>query len=63
MWFPQATVSGQKFNGEASTFRSLYALLFFFYPKTDMKLTADLINNSVSHINPVGDRELILRGT
>lgn len=27
-----------------------------------MKLTADLINNSISHINPVGDRELILRG-
>ncbi|KAG2201666.1 hypothetical protein INT47_003892 [Mucor saturninus] len=26
-----------------------------------MKLTADLINNSISHINPVGDRELILR--
>lgn len=27
-----------------------------------MKLTADLINNSLSHINPLGDRELILRG-
>ncbi|KAI7904728.1 U2 small nuclear ribonucleoprotein A [Cokeromyces recurvatus] len=26
-----------------------------------MKLTADLINNSLSHINPLGDRELILR--
>lgn len=27
-----------------------------------MKLTADLISNSLSQINPTGDRELILRG-
>jgi hypothetical protein len=27
-----------------------------------MKLTADLISNSLSQINPLGDRELILRG-
>ncbi|KAI9473828.1 MAG: leucine-rich repeat-domain-containing protein [Benjaminiella poitrasii] len=27
-----------------------------------MKLTADLINNSLTHINLLGDRELILRG-
>lgn len=27
-----------------------------------MKLTADLLSNSVSQINALGDRELVLRG-
>lgn len=30
---------------------------------TMVKLTTDLINESVSHINPLNDRELVLRGT
>jgi hypothetical protein len=38
---------------------------FFFHTESyfkKMKLTADLISNSLSQINPVGDRELVLRG-
>lgn len=52
--------------GTTSHFNGRYVLreasFFFLFPCTKMKLTADLINNSISHINPVGDRELILRG-